>query len=341
MGLDGCHYEPWGTPRGDLEIELENHTMRIPDASARRTESFSGVAFAAGAYLIWGLSPIYFKNLLAVPALEILMHRVIWSFLFLLPLLMLLKKWRAFIDILKKPRLLAVLCVSTLLVGSNWFLFIWAVNHDRILQTSLGYYINPLVNMLIGALFLKERLRAPQLAAVFIAGAGVLYLTIDYGQLPWISLVLAFSFGFYGLIRKVAPIPALEGLAVETLLMCPPALGYLMFLYFSGAGAFLRTTPGFSLLLMASALVTALPLLFFNKGARRLHLTTIGFLQYIAPSCTFLLAVFMYDEPMTAAQRVTFGMIWTALALYSADSVLYYKRARRAGRVIRDPGKGE
>ncbi|MCP4694717.1 MAG: EamA family transporter RarD, partial [Desulfobacterales bacterium] len=269
-------------------------------------------------------------HLTAISAVEIVMHRVVWSFLFLIPLLILQKRWGAFISVLKKPRLMGVLCATTLLVGFNWLIFIWAVIHDHILQASLGYYINPLVNMLLGAIFLKERLRPPQLAAVILAGAGVLYLTLDYGETPWVSLSLAFTFGFYGLIRKVAPVSALEGLSVETLLLCPAALGGLVYLDVIGSGAFLRTTPGMSLLLMAAALVTALPLLFFNKGARRLHLTTIGFMQYIAPSCTFLLAVFIYGEPMPAAQLVTFGMIWAALALYSADSVFYFRRKREA-----------
>jgi chloramphenicol-sensitive protein RarD len=215
---------------------------------------------------------------------------------------------------------------TTLIVGGNWFLFIWAINSGHILQTSLGYYIAPLVNVLLGVVFLKERLRRPQLAAVVLAAAGVGYLTLSYGQFPWVSLTLAVSFGLYGLIRKVAPVGALAGLTIETMLLSIPATAYLVYLDHTGRGAFLNAGLSTTLLLMGAALVTGLPLLLFTMGARRLRLSTLGFLQYIAPSCTFLLAVFIYREPIVPAQLFTFGMIWTALAIYSYDSVLYHGR---------------
>ncbi|MDJ0720568.1 MAG: EamA family transporter RarD [Desulfobacterales bacterium] len=220
---------------------------------------------------------------------------------------------------------LAILLVTTLLVGCNWFLFIWAINGGHILQTSLGYYINPLVNVLLGVIFLRERLRRLQTAALALAFGGVFYLTVSYGQFPWVSLALAFSFGFYALIRKVAPVSPLVGLTVETLLLSVPALTYLVYLDRMGAGAFLRASGATSLLLAGAALMTGLPLLLFTHGTKRLHLTTIGFLQYIAPSCTFLLAILVYDEPLHAPQLWTFILIWSALALYSWDAVRHYR----------------
>ncbi len=284
-----------------------------------------GVGFAASAFLIWGISPIYWKALRAVPALEIILHRMVWSFFFLVPLIIIMRRWQEFIDTLKNHRTLLILLFTALIIGGNWLLYIWAVNHDHLLQASLGYYINPLVNVVLGMVFLKERLRAPQILAVVLATAGVLYLTIYYGELPWIALALAVSFGLYGLIRKVAPVGSVVGLAVETLLLSIPALGYLFYLDSQGQGSIFRVSLKLDLLLMGCALVTAIPLLFFTLGARRLYLSTIGLLQYIAPSCMFFLAVFLFHEPFSSVQVVTFIFIWTALAIYSTDSVRYYR----------------
>lgn len=295
-----------------------------PDA-----QPLGGLACALTAYLIWGLSPVYFKSLAAVPAFEILTHRMIWSFAVLLPLTVWLKRWGAFVAALKNRRTLAVLLASTTLVGFNWFLFIWAINSDRILQASLGYYINPLVNILLGTLFLRERLRPLQVGAVGLAGAGVLYLTVHQGAFPWVALGLAFSFAFYALIRKTAPVEALEGLLTETMLLSMPAAAYLYYLDRQGIGAIFRIGTKTDLMLMGTALVTAVPLLLFTMGARRLHLTTIGFLQYLAPSCTFLLALFVYHEPFSAAQGWTFALIWTALALFSTDAFRHHREIRR------------
>ncbi len=286
----------------------------------------AGAAFGVIAFLIWGLSPIYWKTLKSVPAFEILMHRMIWSFLFLAPLILLTGKGREFIEVLRDPKRISVLMGTTLLVGCNWFLFVWAINSDHVLQTSLGYYINPLVNVFLGRVFLKEELRPLQKIAVAIAGIAVLFLTFGFGRFPWVSLALAFSFGFYGLIRKTVPVPALIGLATETLLLSVPAAIYLLYLNGAGGGAFYHRGLGISLLLMGTALVTGLPLLLFTIGARRIHLATIGFLQYIAPSCTFLLAVFLYGEPLYTGQIFTFCMIWLALGIYSADAYRAYRR---------------
>jgi len=292
------------------------------------SDSPLGVVLAASAFFIWGLSPIYWKTLVSVPAFEILMHRMIWSFVFLAPLVLLRGHLHDFLTALSSGRILLILMGTTVIVGGNWFLFIWAINSGHILQTSLGYYINPLVNVLLGVVFLKERLRRLQLVAVALAAVGVVYLTLSYGQFPWVSLALAFSFGFYGLIRKVVPVGPLVGLTVETLLLSVPATAYLIYIDHAGRGAFLNAGASITLLLMGAALVTGLPLLLFTMGTKLLRLATVGFLQYIAPSCTFLLAVFIYREPLVPAQLFTFGLIWTALAIYSYDSVKAYKRPK-------------
>ncbi len=293
-----------------------------------RSDTTWGVVYAASAFLIWGISPIYWKALRAVPAFEIILHRMVWSFFFLVPLIIIMRRWQEFIDVFKNHRTLLILLVTALIVGGNWLLYIWAVNNDYLLQASLGYYINPMVNVVLGMVFLKERLRRPQMLSALLAFAGVLYLTISYGEFPWIALTLALSFGLYGLIRKVAPVGALVGLTVETLLLSVPALVYLFYLDSRGAGTIFRVSLKLSLLLMGCALVTAIPLLFFTLGARRLYLSTLGLLQYIAPSCMFFLAVFLYREPFSSAQVVTFIFIWTALAIYSTDSVRFYRGHR-------------
>lgn len=284
-----------------------------------------GAIYAVSAFLIWGISPIYWKALRSVPALEIILHRIVWSFFLLVPLIILMRRWQEFIAVLKNLRTVLILLFTALIVGGNWLLYIWAVNNDHLLQASLGYYINPLVNVVLGMVFLKERLRTPQILAVVLATAGVLYLTLYYGEFPWIALALALSFGLYGLIRKVAPVGSLVGLTVETLLLSIPALAYLFYLDRLGQSSIFRVSLKLDLMLMGCAVVTAFPLLFFTLGARRLYLSTMGLLQYIAPSCMFILAVFLFHEPFASAQVVTFILIWTALAIYSADSVRYYR----------------
>jgi chloramphenicol-sensitive protein RarD len=293
-------------------------------------ESLSGVACASSAFLIWGISPIYWKVLHNIPALEIIMHRVIWSFLFLIILLVFQKQWHEFAAALKNRRTLLTLIPTTLFVGFNWFIYIWAVNNDHILQASLGYYINPLVNVFLGMVFLRERMRPLQTIALLLAGSGVLYLTFHYGEFPWIALSLAFAFGFYGLIRKTAAVGSLAGLSVEMFLLSFPALAYIIYLDIQGVGALFSISIKIDLFLMGAALLTAVPLLLFTLGARRLKLSTVGFLQYIAPTCMFFLGVFFYHEPLHKAQITTFAMIWAALCIYSADSVMYYRQTRHS-----------
>ena len=297
-------------------------------ASEIRSEPVFGLIYAASAFLIWGLSPLYWKALGAVPPLEIIAHRVVWSFLFLMGLILLQRRWSEFAEILKSGRMLLTLMLTAILVSANWLLYIWAVNNNYMLQASLGYYINPLVNVVLGLLFLHERLRRPQILAVMLAASGVLYLTTAYGEFPWIALTLALSFGLYGLIRKVAPVGALVGLAVETMLLSPPALIYLIHLNSQEADTILRVSLKLDLLLIGCAPLTAAPLLFFTLGAKRLYLSTLGLMQYIGPSGMFLLAIFHYNEPFSTTQVWTFAMIWAALGIYSTDSVIYYRRTQ-------------
>jgi chloramphenicol-sensitive protein RarD len=297
-----------------------------PDTS--RSESVLGIIYAGSAFLIWGMAAVYWKALGAVPPLEIIAHRVAWSFLFLMPLIILQRQWKQFIAILQNPRMLLILLSSAIQVGANWLLYVWAVNNNYLLQASLGYYISPLVHVILGMVFFRERLRPPQILAVILAAVGVIYLTIQYGQFPWIAIGLAMSFGLYALIRKAAPVGPLVGLAIEILLLLIPAIGYLFYLDFQGTGSLFRVRFNLDLLLMGCAPLTAVPLLFFTAGAKRLYLSTVGLMQYIGPSGMFLLAVFYYHETFSTTQVWTFVMIWAALVIYSTDSVIYYRREK-------------
>jgi chloramphenicol-sensitive protein RarD len=295
-------------------------------ASARGRQ-LSGLLFAGGAFLLWGVSPIYWKALRELPALEIIVHRSLWSLLLGLLCCLRSAQRQELREALSSGRQMALLGVTALLISTNWLVYVWAVNVGRMLQTSLGYYITPLVNVLLGALVLGERLRRPQAVAVALAAGGVGLLTLSYGFFPWVSLVLALSFGLYGLMRKMAPVRALTGLTVETLLLGVPALIYVVHLEGSGRSAFLHRGIGTDLLLIGAGVLTALPLWLFTLGARRLTLASLGFIQYLAPSCIFLLGVFVYREPFSMAQLVTFGLIWSALGLYSWDALRAYRGA--------------
>jgi chloramphenicol-sensitive protein RarD len=253
-------------------------------------------------------------------------HRVIWSFLLLLALIVLGRFWTEFVDALKNIRVLLALFSTAVILSSNWLLYVWAVNNDHMLQGSLGYYINPLVNVVFGVVFLRERLRRAQVFAVLLAAVAVAYLTVSYGEFPWIAIALASSFGLYGLIRKVAPVGALVGLGIETMLMLTPATVYFIYLESTGRAAFLKGGIGPDLLLLGTAVLTAVPLTLFTAGAKRINLSTVGLLQYIAPTGMFLLAVLYYHEPFSMTQVWTFIMIWIALIIYSTDSALYYRK---------------
>ncbi len=288
-----------------------------------------GMLYAIAAYGIWGLFPLYWKTLQHVPALEILSHRMTWSLLFVLLLLVLRRRWDWLKTAVHTPRTILLFAASAALLSANWFVYIWGVNAGHIVETSLGYFINPLVSVLMGVLFLGERLRRWQWLAIGLAAAGVVYLTIQYGALPWISLTLATSFALYGLIRKTAPLGSLEGLSLETALMFFPALGYLVYLEAMGTAAFGHVDGMTSLLLGFAGVATAVPLLLFAAGARLIKLATIGILQYIAPTLQFLIGVLIYHEPFTVDRLVGFSLIWLALVIYSGENILFSRRQPR------------
>ncbi len=281
--------------------------------------SSAGLAYGLGAFGFWGLVPIYFKAVASVPALEVLAHRVVWSVVILAGLVVVRRQGSAVRTALRDRKTLGVLVITTVLIAANWYLFIWAVATGRVLQASLGYFINPLVNVALGVIFLRERLSRPATAAVALATVGVLYQTLLGGELPWIALVLALSFGTYGLLRKTARVGPIVGLALETGLLAPVAVAYLIWLRQEGSLGFAGGDPTLDLLLVAAGVVTTVPLLWFTRAAQLLPLSTLGFLQYLAPTMHFALAVALYGERFTAHHGVTFGCIWTALAIFTAD----------------------
>lgn len=273
-----------------------------------------------GAYAMWGVLPLYFKALTEVGATEIVAHRILWSLLFLGALATWWRKWPGIRSALATRRVALTLLLTAVLIGVNWLVYIYAVVSGHVLEGSLGYYLNPLVNVLLGVFLLKEKLSRLQKAAVLLAGAGVAILAVGAGGAIWISLTLAASFAVYGYLRKVAPVDSLEGLWIETLILAPIAFAWLMWLTRTGGSAFLdsRTT---DLLLVLGGAVTAIPLLLFTAAARRLAYSTLGFLQYVAPSIQFLLAVLVFGEPLTTAHIVCFAAIWIALAIFVGEGL--------------------
>jgi chloramphenicol-sensitive protein RarD len=295
---------------------------------AARREKTLGLAYGVLAYGQWGFFPIYLKAVKSVPVIEVLCHRILWSLVFLL-----LVSWRQarlgeIAAALRQRRVLAVLSASTLLIALNWGVYIFSVANNRMLESSLGYYINPLVNVLLGVELLHERLAPLVRVAVAIAVGGVVWLTVHLGHLPWISLTVALSFAFYGLLRKIAPVGALTGLTVETLLLGPFAGGHLAWLMMQHHAAFLSQSRTLDVLLLLAGPFTAIPLLCFAGAARRLPLSTMGFLQYLSPTLQFLLAVLAYGEPLQSAQVGAFGCIWMALALFAFHSVRRHEPAQ-------------
>lgn len=285
-----------------------------------------GIFFLFPAYLIWGLSPIFWKLLSHVNSFELLLHRTVWSLLFLTVILCLQKRGQEILLIFKHPEHLGILFITSCVLAFNWYLFIWAVNHDNILQTSLAYYINPLLIIFLGMIFFKEKLRRLQVAALIIAGMGVAFYTLFLGQFPWISIAIAVSFATYAMIHKIISVQSLPGLCFETFLLSIPSLGYLYYLHLNADSAFMNISFSTDLLLSATCLVTGLPLLLFTIGAKRCLFITVGFMQYIAPCCSFLLAVFYFKESFPVQKLITFIMIWTALVLYAIDSVYQYRK---------------
>jgi chloramphenicol-sensitive protein RarD len=279
-----------------------------------------GMLYALAAFAIWGSFPIYFKALQQIPPLEILLHRMVWSLVFLLVVLTLRKQWQWLRTTFRQPKVLAGFTASALLLSANWFIYIWAVNHDRVVDASLGYFINPLVNVLLGYFILSERLRPLQWLAIAIAAAGVAWLTWQSGHPPWIGLSLGLTFGIYGLLRKTATLGPLEGLSLETLLLFPLAAIALSVLTVNQQSHFAETTHLTKWLMIAAGPITAVPLLMFAAGARRIPMATLGVLQYITPSLQLLIGVWLYHEPFST-RLPGFAAIWVALAVYSIEGL--------------------
>lgn len=286
-----------------------------------------GIVYALGAYGAWGVIPIFWKQLDHVPSTELLGHRMVWSLLVLAVVLALRNRW-TWLDALRRPRTLITSLVTATLIGSNWLIFIWAVNSDHLVEVSLGYFINPLVSVLLGVVFLGERLRPWQWVAVGLAATGVLYLTLNLGALPWIALTLAGSFALYGLLRKTHTVGSLEALSLEMAILFLPALGYLLYLGSVGQGAF-GGEGGTSTLLAATGIITTIPLLLFGGAARRIPLFLIGIFQYIAPTLQFVLGVFVYGEPFTRTQLEGYALIWLALLLFAIEGLTHVRRDTR------------
>lgn len=278
--------------------------------------------------MLWGFFPIYWKLLHQVPALELLSHRIVWSFLLLMGAIYATGQGGAFRML--NPRTLGIYLIAALLIGGNWWMYVWAVNAGHIVETSLGYFINPLVSVLLGLVILREKLRPAQWAPIILALVGVVYLTVTYGRLPWIALTLAFTFGFYGLVKKLAPLSSLHGLALETGLLFIPASGFLVLSENHGTGAFLHTGAMSDLLMVGAGIVTTIPLLMFSSAAKRIPLTMVGILQYLAPTIQFLIGVFVYREPFDQTRLIGFSLVWLALVLFGAESYL-------SNRVVQTP----
>lgn len=285
----------------------------------------SGVFYGTMAYFMWGILPVYWKLLDEVPATELLAHRIFWSFWFIIFLMVFSKNWIPFIqnakEIARRPKTLLAFLALSFLISANWFIFIWAVNSGKVVETSLGYYINPLVNIMLGVAVLKEKLAKLHVISFFLAAAGVFILTVSYGQFPWVSFSLALSFGLYGLIKKMVVMDSASGLAIETLFVMPAALAYLAVVTMQGNGSFFSGSLKTDLLLAGSGAATALPLLFFAKGVQKIPLYLMGFLQYISPSIMLILGVFFFHEPFGTVRLIAFTFIWGALALFSLSSV--------------------
>jgi chloramphenicol-sensitive protein RarD len=292
-----------------------------------------GLIHALAAFVLWGVAPAYFKLIQQVPPDEIIAHRIVWSSVLMVLVLGLGRRFVGWRWLREHPRVVATLALTALLISTNWLTFVYAVNSGRMLDASLGYYINPLINVLLAVLFLGERLRPLQIAAVALAFLGVAWQVVQLGYLPWISLVLAVSFGFYGLLRKQVALDALNGLGVETALVAPLALLYFAQLWAQGTAQFGHVSLSLDALLIAAGVVTTIPLALYAAGAQRLPYTTIGFLQYISPSLGIVLAVTFYGEHFGTARAITFGLIWLGLALFSWDAL----RARRTAPVPAPP----
>jgi chloramphenicol-sensitive protein RarD len=281
-----------------------------------------GIWNGLGAYVLWGFFPIYWKLLHEVPALQVIGHRIGWSFLLLVAVILSTRQWENFRSVALVPKVIGIYAIAGVLLSINWLVYVWGVNSGFIVETSLGYFINPLVSVLLGVIFLRERLRAIQWVPVGLATIGVIYLTLTYGRLPWIALSLAFSFGIYGFVKKLAPLGSLYGLTLETALVFPVALIYIVFVESTGTGSFLHRGTLTDILLIGTGVVTSIPLLMFASAARQIPLTMIGVLQYVAPTLQFLLGVFLYHEPFDQSRLIGFSLVWMALLIFWVENYL-------------------
>jgi len=288
----------------------------------RNTIVSKGILYGIGAYMLWGLFPIYWKFLHNVPALQVIGHRIGWSFIMLVTYILLKGQWKAFRSAAFKWKTISIYSIAGVLLTFNWLIYVWGVNAGFIVETSLGYFINPLLSVSLGVLFLRERLRPMQWIPVGLAAIGVGYLTFVYGRLPWIALSLAFTFGFYGFVKKLSPLGSLYGLTLETGLVFPVALIYLGNLGVKGTGAFLYDGMFINMVLIGAGLVTTIPLLMFASAAKQIPLTVVGLLQYIAPTLQFLIGVFVYKEPFDLAHFIGFAIVWVALIIFAVESFM-------------------
>jgi len=299
----------------------------VETESSRRRK---GNWYAVGAHAIWGLFPIYWKLLRHVPAQQLLCHRILWSCVPLFAAVLASGQWAAFRRTAFKRGVLAAYTVAAVMISINWFTYVWAVNAGFIVETSLGYFINPLLSVFIGVIFLREHLRPWQWVPVGLAGFAILYLTYSYGTPPWIALVLASTWAVYGLIKKIAPLGSLHGLTLETGLLLPLVLAYLVYVESAGKGAFIQGGPACDVLLVGAGVVTVVPLFLFALALRRITLIMAGILQYISPTLQFLCGVVLYREPLTASRVIGFGIVWVALAIFGVEGFLTYRRAQGA-----------
>lgn len=284
-----------------------------------------GIWMGLATYVLWGFFPIYWKFLHLVPALQVIGHRISWSFILLMLIIFVTRQWNDFRSVALKPKVIGIYSIAGVLLTINWLVYVWGVNAGFIVETSLGYFINPLLSVMLGVLFLRERLRPMQWVPVAIAFIGVVYLTTVYGRLPWIALSLAFSFGFYGFVKKLAPLGALYGLTLETGIVFPLALIYLSVMEFNGTAAFLHDGTLITLLLIGAGAVTTIPLLLFASAAKEIPLSVLGLLQYVAPTLQFLIGVFLYKEPFDQAHFIGFAIVWVALIIFWVENYFAHR----------------
>jgi len=285
--------------------------------SFRSKDGSAGVIYAIAAYTLWGILPLYWKAMKQIPSGEILAHRIFWSFLLLIGIVVISKKWGNFKKVFSSFRSVLTIFTGAILISINWLVYIWSVNNNHIIEASLGYYINPLFTILLGIIVLREKPDIWQMVAIFLAVTGVGFLTVQYGHVPWLALSLAFSFGLYGLVKKLSKISSLDGMTAETLMLAPMAFGFLFVRFNDDTSVYHTLHPGVVVLVLMSGLATSIPLFLFAQGAKRVSLSTLGFTQYISPSINLILGVFLYHEAFTGTDKISFGFIWLALAIYS------------------------